>query len=299
MKYRCTCTIIFDLDTDLPYHEATELAKQHIDEITFKSGIENTRTILQLDKLKGKVEKIKLHEFAVDDVMPFVTQEHGKKEFKVNDTIYQVKMNTDRYHVFKNNMSCVSCGLVGTRIFLECHPADMIPHFNLYGEEDNKLVLFTKDHIKPKALGGEDRLNNYQTMCSICNNLKAHSNLTIESVYKLRTIYNENRKKISKKKLHFLIEDERMKLEEPWPHLVYETTEKPREAILVTEDLVAYEVDKELIGVLQKDLPEGSVPKAYIKNNTYLEEILEINDKCVCKLPDERLISIDKTYLLK
>ena len=62
---------------------------------------------------------------------------------------------------------------------------------------------------------------------------------------------------------------------------------------------VAYEFDKELIGVLQKDLPEGSVPKAYIKNNTYLEEILEINDKCVCKLPDERLISIDKTYLLK
>lgn len=299
MKYRCTCTIIFDLDTDLPYEKAQELARQHIEDLNLKSGIDNTRTLLQLDKIKSKVEKIKIHEFDVCEILNSVSNEHGKKEFRVNDTIYQVKMNTDRYQVFKNNLHCVSCGLKGTRMFMECHPSDMMPHFNLYGEEDKKLVLFTKDHIKPRALGGEDRLDNYQTMCSICNNLKAHSNLSIESVYKLRQIYNNNKKKISKKKLHTLIEEERLKLDAPWPHLFVENTEIPKNAVRLLKDLVIYEKDKEHYAVLQQDMPEGCVIKGYIKNNTYLEQVIQINEFCVCNLPDSRMIFININHVSK
>jgi hypothetical protein len=297
MKYRCTCTIIFDLDTDLSYDKAYELARQHIDEINLKSGIENTRTLLQIDKIKSKVEKIKIHEFDVEEILSSVSNDTFKKEFKVNDTIYQVKMNTDRYQVFKNNRSCVSCGLEGTRMFMECHPSDMMPHFNLYGEEDKKLILFTKDHIKPRALGGEDCLDNYQTMCSVCNNLKAHSNLSIESVYKLRKIYNQNRKKISKKKLHLLIEEERLKLDIPWPHLFVESKEIPKNAILISSDLIVYEKDKELYAVSQKELPEGSVVKGYVRNHTYLEEVMRINNFVVCSLPDGRMIFVNMNYV--
>ena len=41
---------------------------------------------------------------------------------------------------------------------------------NLYAiNEKGEEVLMTKDHIEPKSLGGKNSLNNYQTMCTICN----------------------------------------------------------------------------------------------------------------------------------
>lgn len=297
MKYRCTSTIIFDFETDLPYEQALNLAKNHLDEIPFKEGLENTRTVLQLDKLKSKVEKIKIGEFQFDEVFPFITEENSKKQFKVNDKVYDVKMNTDRYHLFKNNLFCVSCGLKGTRLFLECHPADMKPHFNLYGEEDKKLVLFTKDHITARAFGGENNLDNYQTMCSICNSLKAHSNLTIDSVSILRKLYNENRKKITKKKLHLLIEEERKKLELPWPHLIFEQkSDIPKNAVQVTCDLIVVDQQANLICVPEPELHDSVLSRGYIKKNSYLEEIVEINGMIICKLPDGRTVSCNKKY---
>jgi hypothetical protein len=298
MKYRCTCTIIFDFETDLPYEQAINLAKDYLDEIPIKEGLENTRTVLQLDKLKSKVEKIKLGEFKLDEVFPFITEENSKKQFIVNDKTYDVKMNTDRYHLFRNNLSCVSCGLNGTRLFLECHPADMKPHFNLYGEEDRKLVLFTKDHITARAFGGENTLENYQTMCSTCNSLKAHSNLSLESVSKLRKIYNDNRKKITKKKLHVLIEDERKKLELPWPHLIYEQKNIiPKNGIQVNCDLAIIEEDANLICIPEKQLPESILSRGHIKDQSYLEEIVEINGMIVCKLTDGRIVRLNKKYM--
>jgi hypothetical protein len=298
MKYRATCTILFNFESDLPYEQALELAKQHLDDIPMKEGIDDIRTILQLDKLKSKVEKIKLGEFTLDEVIPFITNDPERKEYKVKNTIYQVKMNTDRYHVFKNNMFCVSCGLEGTKLLLECYPADMIPHFNLYGEEDNKLVLFTKDHITAKAFGGEDTLDNFQTMCSTCNTLKAHSNLTVDSVAKLRKAYDENRKKIGKKKLHVLIENERLKLEQPWPHLIYKNDSKPANAVQCLFNMVMFEDGNEMIAVPEKELPESIVVRGYIEKDTYLEEILEINNKSACKLSD-LVVIIAKEYLAK
>src|SRR5690606_1745333 len=88
---------------------------------------------------------------------------------------------------------------------------------NLYGEEDEKLILMTKDHIHARSCGGEDRHSNYQTMCLICNNLKSHSNLNLEGVSELRRIYNENKHTVTKKKLHCLIEETRNNLSKPWP----------------------------------------------------------------------------------
>lgn len=47
-------------------------------------------------------------------------------------------------------------------------------HFNLYGINNSGYeVMMTKDHIIPKARGGEDRMDNYQPMCQHCNVKKA------------------------------------------------------------------------------------------------------------------------------
>jgi hypothetical protein len=123
-------------------------------------------------------------------------------------------MNSSRYFVFKENLSCVCCGLQGTKIILEQHPSDKSPHFNLYGFENNKLVLMTKDHVQPKAYGGLDTHSNYQTMCAICNNLKGAINITLESLRELRTVYNENRH-LPRKQFRKLIEETRQKLALP------------------------------------------------------------------------------------
>jgi len=87
---------------------------------------------------------------------------------------------------------------------LDINPGDQSPHFNLYGEENGRLVLMTKDHILAKSQGGQDELNNYATMCSTCNNLKGHYNLSNEQVFELRKLYN-NEEKLPRKELRDLI----------------------------------------------------------------------------------------------
>ena len=47
-------------------------------------------------------------------------------------------------------------------------------HFDLYGIGDNGYeILMTIDHIKAKSKGGINHIDNYQTLCTICNEAKA------------------------------------------------------------------------------------------------------------------------------
>ena len=296
MKYRVTCTIIWDFETDLPEAQALQQARKHLDEIPSKDGMEDVRCILKLDRLRSKVERIKLGELGLEDVFPHVTIQSSKKDFDINGKIYKVKMNIDRYQVFKSNKRCVSCGLEGTRIFLECNPSDQTPHFNLYGEEEGKLILFTKDHIKAKAYGGEDDLANYQTMCSTCNSLKAHSNLSLENVKRLRDLVAENKKRLTKKKLHMLIEEERMRLEEPWQHLI--TNEKPSDdAVQVLHDLTVYEINGELVAYPANESHEDLKKAMTVRMGSWFEVILEINNAVYCKLTDHKTARLDKNLV--
>jgi len=295
MRYRVTCTIIWDFESDLPQAQALQLARKHLDEIPSKDGMEDIRCILNLDCLRSKVERIKLGEVALEDVFSNVTVQPSKKTFDINGKEYKVKMNVDRYQVFANNRRCVACGLESNRVFLECNPSDKMPHFNFYGEEDGKLILFTKDHIKAKAFGGEDSLSNYQTMCSTCNSLKAHSNLSLENVKKLRDMVAKNKKTLTKRKLHTLIEEERMRLEEPWPHFSLFSNEKPCEdAVRVLQDLTIYEANGDLIGYPSIESHDDCKKVMTVKKGVWLESILEINDSLICKLTDQKLAKLNK-----
>ncbi len=92
----------------------------------------------------------------------------------------------------EGNIRCAICGLEASFFALERQTHDKVAverriksgqkplyHFNLYGtvmvEGKDKEVLFTKDHIIPRSMGGEDRCENYQTACAPCNNAKAGS----------------------------------------------------------------------------------------------------------------------------
>lgn len=300
MRFKATATVCWNFDTQLSQNEALELANKYLGDLPTQDGISDLKFVVRVDKLKEKVEKIKLGEFQIDEVMPFINKDDGKKEYEYEGTKYLVKMNSHRYFIFRECMSCVACGLPGTKMFLECHPADQSPHFNLYGEEDGKLILMTKDHIHARAFGGEDRHSNYQTMCLTCNHLKGHSNLTLEDIREMRNIFNENKNKVNKKKLHSLIEETRAKLEQPWPSAKLSGTQRKKQlatlkatfdAVMTTCDINLYFGKEEICGRSVYDsIDVGNQHIGCIKKGTCLEPLAATREKVMCKLSDQDVV---------
>lgn len=147
---------------------------------------------------------ITIAEFSVEEVIKKLPKPGSKnvdRKFKVGGKTYLVKMNSSRYYTFRDNLSCVCCGLKGVKFKLQRHPVqpkqpEHRAHFNLFGvERDGTEVMLTKDHIKPKSLGGPNSLNNYQTMCMVCNGLKRNQVIPMEFLLKLKREWVANRKK--------------------------------------------------------------------------------------------------------
>ena len=123
-----------------------------------------------------------LGEFDPEEILLFVGS--GSKEYTDNKgVVWKIKMGSARYKVFNKNKSCVVCGLTGTVMLLEKHHSSKTPHFNLYAIDDkDDMVLMTKDHVVPKSKGGSDCLDNYQTMCFVCNSLKKNHDVSIQTL---------------------------------------------------------------------------------------------------------------------
>ena len=109
-----------------------------------------------------------------------------RKTFTTDDgRSFSVKISSKRLRLFKKNLKCVCCGIEGTVFVLEKH-GDETPHLNLYAVDDNnQLILMTKDHIMPSSRDGSDNLSNLQTMCSVCNHLKGDFPITNEELKKV------------------------------------------------------------------------------------------------------------------
>lgn len=188
--------------------DAHSTAVEHLNNMVCQHAIQPKITV-RTDRLTDKNSKVVLGEFLPDDVLPFITNDDTKREYVIDGIKHEVRMNSHRYFIFKASPCCAACGVVGTKMLLEQHPNDKSPHFNLYAVEDGELVLMTKDHIRAKSFGGEDRHSNYQTMCAICNNLKGNDNLTLADINRLRQLFNDHKKRLTKKKLNELINKER------------------------------------------------------------------------------------------
>lgn len=281
MRFRANATINWDFEAD-NIEKAKELAEKTLEELSSENI--QYKGFVKLDRLKDKVEKINLGEFQIEDVIPYISKDNIKREYECGGQIHIVKMNSDRYFLFRECMACVSCGLEASKIFLECHPADRSPHFNFYGVEDDNLILMTKDHIHAKSCGGENRHSNYQTMCIVCNNLKGHFNLTLDGVRELRSIYNENKKKVTKKVLHNLLEEARLKLSRPaQPNI--KSFKQRADSVCTMYDINLFKDKNGIHGrLVYDDAPEDHEHIGCIKKGVYLETLVRIKDTVMCNL---------------
>jgi 5-methylcytosine-specific restriction endonuclease McrA len=80
---------------------------------------------------------------------------------------------------------CVACGIKGDHWKIEQTPGNG-NHVNLYGykEVNGKKyeVMLTWDHILPKSKGGDDSLENAQTLCHVCNYAKMSDEISLKEI---------------------------------------------------------------------------------------------------------------------
>lgn len=145
---------------------------------------------------------ITLATYAAEMILPLIGKSPSKIRVETDSGVWYPRVDSERLELFKNNQTCVSCGLIGTLFQLQQHrpnpprvghncfiehcpwcairsrPVHLhatgdYPHLNMYAVDfTGRLILMTKDHIIPKSRGGADNLSNLQTMCTTCNNRK-------------------------------------------------------------------------------------------------------------------------------
>lgn len=107
----------------------------------------------------------------------------SNKQSTVNLFGYEIYTQSGRYWNFeRHGFKCCKCGLEASFAAIEKKSNSKKYHINLYGIENGEEVLFTKDHIFPKSLGGKNVNKNYQTMCEKCNS-KKHNDLPTNLKY--------------------------------------------------------------------------------------------------------------------
>lgn len=210
MQYKVTIDYSYDLESEKDHDELLKHLEQELNEST--KGIIVSRRQIRLKKIKEVKGKTRLLSLEPQEFLKYVDKDNKAKEFVVDGVTYNIRMDTSRYFVFKNSIECAACGIKGTKIILEINQNDKSPHFNLYAEENGKLVLMTKDHVLPRSKGGKNEMSNYKTLCAICNNLKGNDeSLMDEHIKTLRIFYNEN-KNLPRRQFRELLDEEKLKI---------------------------------------------------------------------------------------
>ena len=194
-RYTVTAAVTWEIETDIESkarEKLHELAGEQFERCLYSPagmGIKWRISSSQLIKETEEPASSVLGTFETEEVFPYVQPGAARREFVCGDKTFIVKMNSDRYRLFKENPRCVCCGLLGTKMRLEVTRGSTAPHFNMYGVgERGEFILMTKDHTQPKSKGGKNKLENYATMCQHCNGIKSDACITWEQVKKLRDL---------------------------------------------------------------------------------------------------------------
>lgn len=210
MQYKATIDFSYDFESEKEHDELLKCLEQDLNDLT-KGLVLNKRQI-RLKKLREVRNKTRITVIEPEEFFKYVNKDNKTQEFVIDETVYTARTDSSRFFVFKKDSTCAACGIVGTKMILEQNHNDKSPHFNLYAEESGKLILMTKDHVKPKSRGGKNEIDNYQTMCAVCNNIKGNDErLTNEHIGKLRIIYNDN-KNLPRKQFSQLLDSEKRKI---------------------------------------------------------------------------------------
>jgi 5-methylcytosine-specific restriction endonuclease McrA len=126
-------------------------------------------------KISNALDRIP-RKYSIEEVLPEVdfSKESKFKRIRKDFDGHPVLMCSDRLRTFsKKGIACCNCGIKGSYFYKEKHRNDEKFHLNFYGvNENNEEILMTKDHIVPKSKGGKNNIDNYQTMCVVCNGNK-------------------------------------------------------------------------------------------------------------------------------
>lgn len=204
--------------SNLPKEEIERLATDTL--LRALSSAEIPRFDIRVSSAHSREDYRVIREMSWIDSVDRIYRSKNSLPVKDRNKSYQAKMNPQRFFLFRENRFCVCCGVEGDKLLVEIRDADKSPHLNLYANGMDGLTLMTRDHVQPKSLGGCDHLSNYQTMCSVCNSLKGHSNIRLSELKRLRKFYDAHRGK-PKQDLHHLVESERHRISVPWsfgPH---------------------------------------------------------------------------------
>lgn len=134
------------------------------------------------DKIVNPRKMIRKERYSVTDILSkaktFFQMKKSDRRARVDFDGDIMKMASDRYKCFvASGVKCVCCGLEGSYFYKEKDAKSELEiyHFNLYAIDSlGNEVLMTKDHIIPRSRGGKDHVDNYQTMCSECNERKGN-----------------------------------------------------------------------------------------------------------------------------
>lgn len=117
-----------------------------------------------------------LNEVSFEDIFPHVTRNKGTRKKYIHINNIPVRVSDDKLSLFKRNRKCVKCGLIGEKLLVQNDGISNKAHVQLYGIENDTLILMTIDHIIPRSVGGKRlSITNYQTMCIRCNQRKGNN----------------------------------------------------------------------------------------------------------------------------
>ncbi len=170
-----------------------------------------------------------------------------------------------RLEAFAECLNCVRCGRKGNVFLVEHHANDEPKQYlNLYSFADGELTLMTVDHILPDSWYGRADVDNFQTMCRVCNQLKQHV-MTLEEIEAVRADITRHAKSwvdvryldllLQVQKWYHLHEDAKVKaalwkMMERWRRRVGHTTQKKEIDAFVVE--LAQELDDTMLSFTGK-----------------------------------------------
>lgn len=218
MIHEVRAAVKWRVRSNLPREEIERLATETL--LRALSSAEIPRFDIRVSSTHSREDYRVIKEMSWLDSVDRIYRSKNSLPVKDRNKSYQAKMNPQRFFLFRENRFCICCGVEGDKLLVEIRDSDKSPHLNLYANGMDGLTLMTRDHVQPKSLGGCDHLSNYQTMCSVCNSLKGHSNIRLSELKRLRKFYDAHRGK-PKQDLHHLVESERHRISVPWsfgPH---------------------------------------------------------------------------------